>query len=95
MISLLVMLKVKDAGQIETVRSLLAEQGRLSRQEPGCLRFEVYQSNNDPATFILNERWDTQASLDIHRTATAYTTVYAPKVIPLVNRTPHPCTVVE
>ena len=95
MIQLNILLQVKDPADVEKVRELLKEQGRLSRAEPGCLRFEVYQSNNDPTTFILNERWDTQASLDVHRTATAYTTVYAPKVIPLVNRTPHPCTVVE
>lgn len=95
MICLNILLQVKDPADVEKVRDLLREQGRLSLLEPGCLRFEVYQSNNDPTVFILNERWDTQASLDVHRTALAYTTVYAPKVIPLVNRTPHPSTLIE
>jgi len=95
MICLNIVLQVKNAADVELVKGLLSEQGRLSRAEPGCLRFEVYHSNTDPTVFILNERWDSQASLDVHRTATAYTTVYAPKVIPLVNRTPHPCTLIE
>jgi quinol monooxygenase YgiN len=95
MICLNVILQVKDPANIEKVRGHLVEQGKLSRAEPGCLRFEVYQSNNDPATFILNERWESQPALDEHRKAHAYTQIYQPHVIPLVNRTPHPSTLVE
>lgn len=95
MITLLVMLKVKDPAQVETVRGLLAEQGRLSRQEPGCLRFEVYHSQNDTTRFVLCEHWESQAALDVHRTAKAYTTVYQPRVLPLVDREPHPSILVE
>lgn len=95
MIQLNVILQVKSADDVEKVRGHLIEQGRLSRAEPGCLRFEVYHSQTDPLTFILNERWDTQDNLDAHRKATAYTTIYQPHVIPLVNRTPHPSTIVE
>jgi len=95
MITMLVMLNVKDPSQVEAVRSLLSEQGRLSRQEPGCLRFEVYHSQNDTTRFVLCEHWESQAALDVHRTAKAYTTVYQPRVLPLVDREPHPSTLVE
>jgi len=95
MIYLNILLSVKDPNDIETVRELLTQQCRLSRQEPGCVRFEVYQSKNDPARFMLNEHWESQAAIDAHRTALAYTTVYQPKVLPLVNREPHPSTLVE
>jgi len=95
MIRLNVLLTVKSATDVEKVKGLLAEQGRLSRQEPGCERFEVYQSNNDPSTFILNEWWIDQPSLDEHRKAQAYTTIYQPHVLPLVDRAPHPSTLVE
>lgn len=95
MIQLNVILQVKSADDIEKVRGFLIEQGKLSRQEPGCLRFEVNHSQADPTVFILNERWDTQENLDAHRKAHAYTTIYQPHVIPLVNRTPHPSTIVE
>lgn len=95
MICLNVILQVKDAADVEKVRTLLAEQRRLSLEEPGCLRFEVYHSQNDATVFILNEQWESQAAVEAHRKAHAYTTVYAPQVLPLVNRTPHPATLVE
>ncbi len=88
-------LTVKDPATVDQVRSLLAEAARLSRQEPGCQRFEVYQSNNDPTRFLLQEHWQSQAAVDKHRTAQAYTTIYQPQVMPLVNREPHPSTLVS
>jgi len=86
-----IFLTVKDAHDVPEIKGLLAEQRRLSLQEPGCERFEVYHSTANPQVFILIERWTDQAALDVHRTAFAYTTVYAPKVIPKVDRTPHLC----
>lgn len=85
-----VILTVKDAANVETVAGLLAEAGRNSRQEPGCQRFEVYHSTADPTKFILNEHWESQAAIDEHRKAFAYTQIYQPKVMPLVTREGHP-----
>jgi quinol monooxygenase YgiN len=95
MLYLNIWLTVKDAAQVEQVRELLGEQARLSRMEPGCVRFEVYHSQNDPTRFLLSERWESQAALDRHRTAQAYMTIYQPHVLPLVNREPHPSTLVS
>lgn len=95
MICLHVLLKARSQADIHAIRDLLRQQGRLSREEPGCLRFEVYQSQNDETRFILAERWESQAALDEHRKAAAYTTIYQPKVLPLVDREPHPCMLVE
>jgi quinol monooxygenase YgiN len=67
----------------------------LSRQEPGCVRFEVYQSQNDAAKFFLHERWESQEALDEHRKGRAYTTIYQPQVMPLINRDGHPSELVS
>jgi quinol monooxygenase YgiN len=83
-------LTVKEPANVDKVRELLTQQAQLSREEPGCVRFEVYQSQNDATRFLLCERWETQESLDVHRTAHAYTTIYQPQVLPLVIREPHP-----
>lgn len=88
-------LTVKDPADTATVRALLAEAGRLSRGEPGCHRWEAYQSNNDPNRFLLHERWESQAALDEHRKAQAYTTIYQPRILPLVTREAHPSTLLE
>jgi quinol monooxygenase YgiN len=95
MLYLNIWLSVKEPAHVEEVRGLLVEQATLSRQEPGCNRFEVYQSTNDPTRFLLHERWESQDALDQHRTAKAYTTVYQPRVLPLVSREPHPSTLVS
>ena len=90
MIYINVVLTVKDATDIAEIQSLLAEQQRLSRAEPGCVRFEVYHSQTDARVFLLNEHWTDSSAIDAHRKAIAYTTIYQPKVLPRVDRVPHP-----
>ncbi len=90
-----VVVTVKEAQDVAEVRTLLLEQTRLSRLEPGCERFELYQSQADVKIFMLVERWSSQETLDQHRLAKAYTEIYKPKVLPKVDRTPHPCELLE
>ena len=84
-----VMLKVKNAADVEAVAELLSEQARLSSEEPGCARFEGYHSQADHLQFLLVEQWNTESDLARHKEAKAFTELYLPKVIPLVERVPH------
>lgn len=84
-----VLLTVISEENVEQVSELLAEQARLSSEEPGCERFEVYHSQADRLQFLLVEQWQTQQDLDRHKLAKAFTELYIPKVIPLVSRVPH------
>ncbi len=95
MLYLNIWLTVKEKSNVPKVRDLLAQAATLSRAEPGCLRFEAYQSNNDDSRFLLSEHWESSAALDVHRTAQAYTTIYQPQVLPLVNREAHPSTLLS
>ncbi len=90
MIYLNVLLTGKQDADADTVRALLAGLAVASRAEPGCERFEVYQSQTDRQHFMLVERWASQAALDAHRLADAFTNTYVPNVLPLVDRAPHP-----
>jgi quinol monooxygenase YgiN len=85
-----VLLTVQDPSNIETVKNLLLEAAKLSRQEPGCARFDVYHSTADESVFLLNEHWESQEALDGHRKGVPYTQIYQPKVMPLVVRVGHP-----
>ena len=85
-----VLLTVNKDSDVEEVRGLLAEQARRSSEEPGCIRFEVYQSQTEIRQFFLVEQWQTQEDLDQHKQAAAFTELYIPKVIPLVSRVHHP-----
>lgn len=95
MLCLNILLTVKNVADVPRVRELLAEAGRLSRQEPGCQRFEVYHSQASETLFMLCERWESPAALDAHRLARAYNEIYKPQVLPLVDRVPHPSALVE
>lgn len=90
-----ILLTVNDENEIDEIAGLLAEQGRLSRQEPGCERFEVYHSQSDPKVFLLTERWELEEAIDVHRQARAYQEIYKPQVLPRVTRVPHVSTLVE
>lgn len=95
MICLNVLLTAKDAADVPTIRDLLTQAMRKSRAEPGCLRFDVYHSNAEPRRFTLVEHWASQEAVDAHRLAEAYTTIYKPQVMPLVDREGHPSTLLE
>jgi quinol monooxygenase YgiN len=90
-----VWLTVKDPAQTDSVSRLLASQVPLTRAEPGCVRFEVYHSTADPRRFLLVECWREKADWETHRTARAFTEIYAPRVLPLVDREPHISQLVE
>ncbi len=89
-----VVLTVKHTTDIEKVGALLRQHADLSRVEPGCERFEVYQSNEHPHIFFLIERWSSEEAMAVHKEAHAVQTIYFPQVIPLVERTPHPSTLI-
>ena len=84
-----VLLRVKDIKNISLVGELLKEQAKRSSEEPGCIRFEVYHSSSDVQQFILVEQWANETDLERHKNAKAFTELYLPKVIPLVDRSPH------
>ena len=90
-----VWLTVQDAADVEEIRSLLSQAADLSRAEEGCLRFEVYQSQDDPACFLLAERWASREAWEAHREERAFTEIYQPKVLPRVERVPHISTLVS
>jgi quinol monooxygenase YgiN len=90
-----ILVSLDDDKDVDEIRDLLREQGRLSRAEPGCLRYEVYQSQADRKVFLIIERWESQQALDLHRTAKAYTEIYKPKVLPRATRVAHPSDLID
>ncbi len=95
MICLNILLTAKNEADVPHLRALITEAMRKSRAEPGCLRFDAYHSSADPRRFTLVEHWVDQAAVDAHRLAEAYTTIYKPQVMPLVDREGHPSTLLE
>ena len=90
-----VWLTVKESENTDKIRELLGEACRLSRAEPGCLRFEVFHSQADPQKFLLCERWESEQAWQDHRNERAFTEIYQPQILPLVDREPHISDLVE
>lgn len=95
MFAINVVLTVKNEADIEEVKGLLTKAGQLSREEPGCHVFEACHAQNEPTVFNLVERWESKEAWEVHKTAEAFTTIYQPKVLPLVDRTPYFCDILE
>ncbi len=59
--------KVKaKLAHIADVEKQLRSLAKLSQEEEGCLLYALHQDVNDPATFLLIERWASKEALDYH-----------------------------
>ncbi|MEU8263663.1 putative quinol monooxygenase [Micromonospora sp. NPDC048999] len=54
------------AGEEAAVGNCHLEMVAITRAEPGCLGYDLYQSVEDPSVMFLYENWTDQAALDKH-----------------------------
>lgn len=54
---------------------LLSGTVKAIREEPGNLRYEYYQSFDDPETVLLIDSWKDQAAIDAHHASPMMTTI--------------------
>ena len=60
-------LRCRDVDEAARVRGALDEHVRLTRAEPGCLRFDVC-ATDDPLVWTVDESFATQSDFDAHQT---------------------------
>jgi enamine deaminase RidA (YjgF/YER057c/UK114 family)/quinol monooxygenase YgiN len=53
-------------GKQADLRQQLLKRVEVSRKEPGCISYNLYQSSEDPSLFILHENWTDMPSLQRH-----------------------------
>lgn len=95
MIHIHVVLTVRNLADVDKVRGLLKEHATASRAEPGCRRFELYQSESDPGVFVLDESYDSTRAVEEHRLGRTFREIYQPRILPLVERISHVCAKIE
>lgn len=64
-VTIIAQLRAKS-GQEAALRDALVEVATASRQETGCITFDMHVSRDDPALFLAFERWVDQAAVDAH-----------------------------
>lgn len=52
--------------KVEEVKLVLLGLIEPTRQESGCLQYELLQSQEDPTDFVFAEEWESEALLDAH-----------------------------
>lgn len=76
----------------------LARMAIMSREEHGCVRYEVYQAtvNNQPGTlFCIISQWRRTDDYEAHRAGINYKEIFEKKVLPLAKVFEHQAVVVE
>lgn len=53
-------------GQVESLQKVLSNLVEPTRQEDGCLKYELLQNKTDPTDFTFVEEWTTEAALETH-----------------------------
>ena len=69
MIALIVEINIKPGFKEQFMASMLGDARGSNNDEPGCLRFDVLQDNEDENKLHLFEVYEDDAALDAHRNA--------------------------
>lgn len=62
-------LTVARPDKVEEVQSILEGLIEPTRQEKGCLLYELWQNGDDPTDFVLVEEWESKEALEKHFTS--------------------------
>ncbi len=72
-------------GSDEEVASLLRQMIPHARNEPGCLRYEVGRSTEDPRRFLLYEVYRDEAAFKAHGETEAFKEYVLGRIVPLLE----------
>ena len=72
-------------GHEDKVRDALLDLVAQTRKENGCINYDLHQSPEKAAQFVIYENWDTTADLDAHAKS-AHLQAFARSAGPLLER---------
>ncbi|BAU41813.1 putative quinol monooxygenase [Leptolyngbya sp. O-77] len=78
---------VAQAGCEEALRSALLALVEQTRQEPGCIRYDLFQNPADSTEFVTMEEWQDEAAIATHLAGEAVQSALA-KCAPLLAKSP-------
>jgi quinol monooxygenase YgiN len=74
---------IAKAGQEAEVVDVFSKLTEASRQEPGCVTYQVHRQKTEPRRFFIYEQYKDDAALEAHR-ATPHFLQYARKELPRI-----------
>ena len=86
--SLRVVARIKAKREtVSEVRELLRGLVEPTRNESGCISYELLQNTKDPTDFTFVEEWESEAALESHA-ASDHLKAIGPKLQPVVAEAP-------
>jgi len=85
-VTVIATLKAKP-GQEDTLQQELLALIPITRQEDGCINYDLHRSTSDPAWFVFHENWTSKAALDAHL-ANAHLVAFMGKADTLLSEPP-------
>lgn len=55
-------------GMADEFREAMRRVATPTREEPGCLRADIFESVHEPRTFAIHSVWRDEAAFDLHTT---------------------------
>jgi (4S)-4-hydroxy-5-phosphonooxypentane-2,3-dione isomerase len=74
---------VAKTGHEREVKELFSKLSVESRNEPGCVMYQVHQHRTEPRRFFIYEQYQDDAALEAHRAAPHFLQ-YAKKELPKI-----------
>ncbi len=59
---------VSRSDKVDDTKAALSALVGPTREEAGCVSYELFQSNDDPTEFVTVEEWTDDAAIDRHMT---------------------------
>jgi quinol monooxygenase YgiN len=59
---------VANPNSVDQVRAILGDLVKPTRNESGCISYELLQNRTDPTDFTFVEEWESDAAIDAHLT---------------------------
>ncbi|SFM96423.1 Quinol monooxygenase YgiN [Izhakiella capsodis] len=78
---------IAKPGKADELQTVLIRCIEPSRDESGCLHYDLYRSLEDQNTFLFHESWRNQASIDRHGEQPHFKALLA-DVAPLLQQMP-------
>ena len=63
---------IAKEGHTNQLKTLLESMVLPSRAEQGCLKYNIYQIENEPTRFIVIEAWEDEEALEGHKNSKHY-----------------------
>jgi quinol monooxygenase YgiN len=67
---------VMQKEKLPEVLKLFEELVAKTRQEKGCVAYDLFEAASDPATLTIIEEWESQARLDAHTQTEHFKTLF-------------------